>query len=132
MNMDENKSNTVCPIDKAVQLFNKKWNIQIIRDLFFGKKHFSEFKDDKPDLSNKVLSNCLKDLEANGLIKKKILDSTPSSTEYQLTEKGKSLNKVIYELAIFTLEKCNYDDYENENTRNNIKNTFKTILNIDE
>ena len=132
MNMDENKSNTVCPIDKAVQLFNKKWNIQIIRDLFFGKKHFSEFKDDKPDLSNKVLSNCLKDLEANGLIKKKILDSTPSSTEYQLTEKGKSLNKVIYELAIFTLEKCNYDDYENENTRNKIKNTFKATLNIDE
>lgn len=130
--MDENKSNTVCPIDKAVQLFNKKWNIQIIRDLFFGKKHFSEFKDDKPDLSNKVLSNCLKDLEANGLIKKKILDSTPSSTEYQLTEKGKSLNKVIYELAIFTLEKCNYDDYENENTRNKIKNTFKATLNIDE
>jgi DNA-binding HxlR family transcriptional regulator len=130
--MNENKSNDiVCPIDRAVQLFNKKWSIQIIRDLFFGKKHFSEFQDDKPDLSNKVLSNCLKELEANGLIDKKVLDSTPSSTEYQLTEKGKALNKVICELAIFTLEKCDYDDYENEYKRKNIKNSFKRILDID-
>lgn len=130
--MNENKSNDiVCPIDRAVQLFNKKWNIQIIRDLFFGKKHFSEFKEGKPELSNKVLSNCLKDLEANGIIKKKVLNSTPTLTEYQLTNKGKSLNKVIYELAIFNLEKCNYNDYKSEYTKNNIKNSFKSILNID-
>lgn len=43
-------------------------------------------------------------LEDNGLIKKKILGSIPNSTEYQLTEKGKALNKVIYELAILPLK----------------------------
>ena len=55
-------STITCPIQNAVQLFNKKWSILIIRDMFFGKKQFSEFKEGK-DISNKVLSSCLKDLE---------------------------------------------------------------------
>ena len=57
-----------CPIELVVKLINKKWVIQIMRDLFYGKSRFNEFKEDKPDLSNKVLSNCLKDMESNGLI----------------------------------------------------------------
>lgn len=60
-----------CPVDRTLNLINKKWSIQIIRDIFFGKKHFKEFQEDKPNLSNKVLSNCLKELENNGLIEKK-------------------------------------------------------------
>ena len=59
------KGKIVCPVDRTLNLINRKWSIQIIRDLFFGKKHFKEFKEDKPELSNKVLSNCLKDLEKN-------------------------------------------------------------------
>ncbi|MDR0900360.1 MAG: helix-turn-helix transcriptional regulator [Methanobrevibacter sp.] len=113
-----------------MELLNKKWSIQIIRDLFFGKKHFKEFKEGKPDLSNKVLSNCLKELEKNELIEKKIISTTPNSTEYTLTKKGKSLNKVIYELAIFTLEKCDYEEYKTEKTKNNIKKSFEKTLNI--
>ena len=59
----------VCPVDRTLSLINKKWSIQIIRDIFFGKKHFKEFKEGK-DISNKVLSSCLADLEKNGLIEK--------------------------------------------------------------
>lgn len=70
----------VCPVDVTLNLINKKWSIQIIRDMFFGKKHFKEFKEDKPKLSNKVLSNCLKDLEENGLIEKVVLNTTPVTT----------------------------------------------------
>jgi DNA-binding HxlR family transcriptional regulator len=66
-----NTEKIVCPVDRTLNLFNKKWSIQIIRDMFFGKKHFKEFKEDKPNLSNKVLSSCLKELEENGLIEKK-------------------------------------------------------------
>jgi DNA-binding HxlR family transcriptional regulator len=52
-----NSKGVVCPVDRTLNLINKKWSVQIIRDLFFGKKHFKEFKEDKPQLSNKVLSN---------------------------------------------------------------------------
>lgn len=130
--MNENKSSEIiCPVDRAVELLNKKWSVQIIRDLFFGKKHFNEFKEGKPDLSNKVLSSCLKDLEEKQIINKKIISTSPNSTEYSLTERGKSLNKVIYELAIFTLEKCDYEEYKTIETKNNIKTTFKATLNIE-
>lgn len=127
--MDTNK--VVCPVDKTLNLINKKWSIQIIRDMFFGKKHFKEFKEDKPKLSNKVLSNCLKELEENGLIEKKVLSTTPVTTEYYLTEYGKSMNRVIYELAMFTLHDEKDNSYSDE-TRNELKESFKQTLNIED
>ncbi|WP_296878922.1 helix-turn-helix domain-containing protein [uncultured Methanobrevibacter sp.] len=124
-----NGKNIVCPVDKTLNLINKKWSIQIIRDMFFGKKHFKEFKEDNPKLSNKVLSNCLKELEENGLIKKEVLNTTPVTTEYYLTEYGRSMNRIVYELAMFTLH--DEDSYSDE-TREELKKTFKETLEIDD
>lgn len=124
------KSGCTCPIDKAVVLFNKKWTIQLIRDMFFGKKQFKEFQEDKPDLSNKVLSQRLKELENNGLVEKKVLNTTPISSEYHLTEYGKKLNRVIYELAVFILDESDFVEYKDEEVKNQIKNNFKQALNI--
>lgn len=121
----------VCPVDRTLNLINKKWAVQIVRDMFFGKKHFKEFKEDKPKLSNKVLSNCLKELEENGLIRKEVLNTTPVTTEYYLTDYGKSMNRIIYELAIFTLNDDNDTKYTDE-TREALKKTFKEQLEIDD
>ncbi|MBQ6219103.1 MAG: helix-turn-helix transcriptional regulator [Methanosphaera sp.] len=119
-----------CPVEEAIKLINKKWVIQLVRDMFFGKSHFNEFKEDKPNLSNKVLSNCLKDMEKNGLIKK-IIDDESTNIEYKLTDKGLSLNKVIYELASFTLVNDLDNKFYDEETKEYIDNLFKTVLNID-
>lgn len=123
--------NIVCPVDKTLSLINKKWSIQIIRDMFFGKKRFKEFKEDKPKLSNKVLSNCLKELEENGLIRKEVLNTTPVTTEYYLTDYGKSMNRIVYELAMFTLHDELDNSYSDE-TRDSLKKTFKEKLNIND
>ncbi|WP_305514086.1 MULTISPECIES: helix-turn-helix domain-containing protein [unclassified Methanobrevibacter] len=122
---------TICPVDRTLSLISKKWSIQIIRDMFFGKKHFKEFKEDKPNLSNKVLSNCLKELEENGLIEKKVLNTSPVTTEYYLTDYGQSMNKIIYELAMFTLNSEKDKNYSNE-TLNGLKETFRETLKIDD
>lgn len=121
----------VCPVDKTLNLISKKWSIQIIRDMFFGKKHFKDFKEDKPKLSNKVLSSCLKDLEENGLIEKKVLNTTPVTTEYYLTEYGRSMNRIVYELAMFTLDD-ELDDTYPKDKRAELKETFKQRLNIED
>ncbi len=126
-----NSEKIVCPVDRTLNLISKKWSIQIIRDMFFGKKHFKEFKEDKPKLSNKVLSSCLKDLEEKGLIEKKVLNTTPVTTEYYLTEYGRSMNRIIYELAMFTLNDDLDDNYPKD-LRNELKNNFKETLQIDD
>ena len=109
-----------CPIELVVKLINKKWVIQIIRDLFFGKSRFH----DKPDLSNKVLSNCLKDMEKNGLIHRIVDKCDRKNVKYILTEKGKSLNKVLYEIAMIGVDGETYSD----KIKNDVKETFRETL----
>lgn len=116
-------------VNETLSLLSKKWNIEIIKDMFYGKKHFNEFKEDRPGLSNKVLSECLRSLENSGIIKKETLNSKPFSTEYNLTGLGKSLNRFIYELVIFNLENCG-ERNEEDFTGRNIKADLKEILKI--
>ncbi len=111
-----------CPISTAMEYIGKKWTLEIIRDLFFGKKHFNEILESnkKPNglLSGKTLSERLKELVENGIIVKHIIKSFPISTEYNLTEKGRALNKVLYELAVFS---CGCDNENNKNNSHSIQ-----------
>ena len=92
-----------CPIEVAMSYLGKKWKMQIIRDLFKGKKRFSEFLGANPQISTKMLSLRLKELKNSGLIEKKIYSTTPVTIEYSLTHKGEALNKVLFQLAEFSL-----------------------------
>lgn len=97
---------THCPVELSLDLLNRKWVLQIICDMFFGKTRFSEFQEGRPELSNKALSRSLRFMEEQELIEK-------IEDEYFLTEKGKSLNKLIYDLVEFTLDN-NHDLYKEE------------------
>ncbi|WP_406534250.1 winged helix-turn-helix transcriptional regulator [Methanobrevibacter sp.] len=112
------------PIDNAILLIRKKWVVQIINDLFFGKTRFHEFKENKPKLSNRVLSSCLKEMEDNGLIKRIVDKYDKKNVRYYLTEKGKALNKIIYEMAIFSVDNENYTD----KTKSELKSVFREKL----
>ena len=116
-----------CPMNETLKIISGKWHLLIIRDLFFGKKRFKEFKEDKPALSNKVLTECLKDLESNGLISKTSQDDS-KITEYSLTKDGKRMNRILYELALFTLEK---DESATDAETEEFIKIFKDTLNID-
>lgn len=93
-----------CPIETAFEFIGKKWAINVLRDLFRGKRKFREFLEANPELSGKVLSQRLKELEKDGLIKKKVVSKTPLKAEYELTEKGDNLDKVLYEIIMFSMK----------------------------
>ena len=112
------------PIDNVVQLIRKKWVVQIINDLFFGKSRFHEFKENRPKLSNRVLSSCLKEMEDNGLINRIADKYDKKNVRYYLTEKGQALNKIIYEMAIFSVDNENYTDQ----TKTELKSVFREKL----
>ncbi len=121
-----------CPIDSTLNLIGRKWVIAIIRDMFVGKKHFNEFKENKNNLSNAVLSDTLKFMEENGLIKKIIHDNkSRSNTEYFLTQKGKKLNVIIYNLVLYGIDvlDCDYDKIDD--FQNRMKEGYKELLEID-
>ncbi len=122
--MNVNAQLNTFPIDNAVQLIRKKWVVQIINDLFFGKTRFHEFKENRPKLSNRVLSSCLKEMEENGLIKRIADKYDKKNVRYYLTEKGQALNKIIYEMAIFSVDNENYTDQ----TKTELKSVFREKL----
>ena len=117
-----------CPINSVYDLLSRKWVFGIMKDLFAGKKHFNEFKVDKPNLSNVVLSDTLKYLENKGLISKKIIeDETKRNTEYYLTEKGRKMNRILYDMVIFGLYELEGDLRDNE-FKDEIKRGYEKIL----
>lgn len=98
------------PLEDITKYISNKWTLHVIRDLFLGKSHFNEFKANRPSLDNKALSRCLKTMQQNGLIYKINEGDDPKNTEYFLTRKGESFNKVFYELLLFAIE----NDEDNE------------------
>lgn len=99
-----------------------------MKDLFAGKKHFNEFKEDKPTLSNVVLSDTLKYLENQGRITKKVIeDDAKRNTEYYLTDKGRKMNKILYDMVIFGLYELE-GDLRDDDFKEEIKKGYEEIL----
>ena len=101
--MDEN-----CTVYKTMDFISKKWTLLILLELYKGgkeKKRFSEVKNKMSDITPKVLSERLKELEKEGLIKRKIDASQfPVKTEYWLTESGLDFIPIISEMKSWALK----------------------------
>ncbi|MEQ9442667.1 MAG: helix-turn-helix domain-containing protein [Cyclobacteriaceae bacterium] len=83
------------PVRDALDVLNGKWKLPIIIALTFGVKRFSELSREIPNITDRMLSKELRDLEMNQLVKRKVYDTFPVTVEYSLTEYGSSLDKVI-------------------------------------
>lgn len=121
-----------CPINGITELLSRKWVFGIVKDIFSGKKHFNEFKEGKPEMSNASLSNTLKYLESQRIIVKNVLeDESQSVTEYQLTEKGLKMNRMLYEIVLYGLYVLE-DDLRSDEYKEEIKQAYEEILGIDD
>ena len=83
---------------------SKKWAVFLLKDMFLGCKRFNDFLEAHPDLSNRVLSEQLKGLIKYGYIEKKLVSMSPIRAEYELTELGMGLNKMLYEKVMWAIE----------------------------
>lgn len=84
-----------CPIEKTLRVIGGKWTILILRDLFNGTRRFGELQRSLHGISPKTLSERLRQLEAQGIIRRMIYPEIPPRVEYSLTEKGKSLQAIL-------------------------------------
>src|SRR3954470_22694159 len=83
---------------QAIELVGKRWTGAIVAVLLEGPARFSEIRDCVPDLSDRLLSERLKELEAEGIVERHVLDETPVRVEYALTEKGQALEPAVLAL----------------------------------
>ena len=80
---------------EAVELIGKRWTGAIVAVLLEGPARFSEIKDCVPDLSDRLLSERLKELEGEGIVDRLVLDGNPPRVQYLLTQKGMALGPAI-------------------------------------
>ncbi len=84
-----------CPVEITMGLIGEKWKVLIIRDLLTGTKRFGELRKSVTGITQKVLTNNLRQMEASGLVKRKVYPEVPPRVEYSLTETGLSLKPIL-------------------------------------
>lgn len=84
---------------QAADLVAKRWNPQIVRALLSGVVRFSDLKAGIPNISDGLLSERLKELEAAGIVTRTVTPNTPVKIDYGLTDRGRDLSNVMDELA---------------------------------
>ncbi len=89
-----------CPrYHEAVELVGKRWTGAILYVLFHGgQMRFSEIANSVEDLSDRLLSERMKELEGRGIVKRYVAAGTPTKVSYELTEKGRELAPAMAEL----------------------------------
>jgi DNA-binding HxlR family transcriptional regulator len=80
---------------RAVELVGKRWTGAILIVLMDGALRFSEVKQLVPDLSDRLLSERLKELEGEGIVQRRVIADTPVRVEYALTDKGRALEPAV-------------------------------------
>lgn len=89
-----------CPVfHHAIELIGRRWSGAILRVLLAGPTRFSDITTAVPGLSDRLLSERLKELEAEGMVVRTVYPETPVRIEYALTEKGRALSDVIHAVA---------------------------------
>lgn len=91
-----------CPrYHHAVELVGRRWTGAILRALLSGVSRFSDLSATVPGLSDRMLAERLKELEAEGILRRTVFPETPVRIEYALTEKGRDLEAVVRAVSVW-------------------------------
>ena len=84
-----------CPAEATIQLIGGRWKVPIVWHLFGGTMRFSELRRAMPGVTQKMLTQQLRELEEDGIVSRKVYPEVPPKVEYSLTERGLSLRPVV-------------------------------------
>ena len=89
----------ICPVATTVQIIGSKWKLLILRNLMQRPWRFNELKKNLEGISQKVLTDSLRSMEADGIIDRTVYAEVPPRVEYSLSEIGETLRPVINAMA---------------------------------
>jgi DNA-binding HxlR family transcriptional regulator len=103
--MEKLTENYACPVTATIELIGGRWKTIILYTLSPTTRRFGEIAARMPSISRKVLTEQLRELEADGLISRKEYKEMPPRVEYSLTELGNSLAPILEDLAAWGRER---------------------------
>lgn len=90
-----------CPVEAALEIIGAKWKGATVYHLLDGELRFSELRRRMPNVTQRVLSKALKELEADGILTRHVTPAVPPQVSYKLTTKGENLKSAVLALAAF-------------------------------
>ncbi len=87
-----------CPVEITLALLGNKWKVLVLRELFKGTKRFGELSRGISGISQKMLTQQLRQMEKDDLVARKVYAEVPPRVEYSLTETGRSLKPILDEM----------------------------------
>jgi DNA-binding HxlR family transcriptional regulator len=85
----------ICPVEKTLEIIGGSWKVRILNELFTGTKRFNELKKCVNGITQKMLTQQLRDLESQGIINRTVYAVVPPKVEYSLTDLGMSLKPIL-------------------------------------
>ncbi len=111
-----------CPVATTVQIIGSKWKLLILRNLLVRAWRFNELQKSLDGISQKVLTDSLRSMEADGIITRTVYPEVPPRVEYALSELGESMRPIIDSMEQWgriykNLVENNVGDSHSQNTR---------------
>ena len=95
----------VCPIDRSLKILGQRYALHIMRNMILLKQNrFTQFLNSIEGISTKTLSLRLRQLEEYGLIERKVIPGRPAHTLYSPTKKGMDVQRILAEIASFSIK----------------------------
>ncbi len=93
----------VCPIEVTFKILGKRWTVAILREMFHDVTKFTGFRENIKGINPRMLSLRLRELQRSGIVKRRIVSEYPLRAEYELTELGRDVEKVLVEAALYSM-----------------------------
>ena len=116
-----------CPLAGALDRIGERWSLLIVRELLLGPLRFSDLDRAVGGAPTDVLTKRLRDLESDGIVRRRELDPPASGTAYELTELGRGLERPIFELARWGLNYFQIDEVD-EIEASWLPNSLRVVL----
>lgn len=106
-----------CPVKTTVAIIGGRWKPMILHHLMGGTKRFNEFRRLLPDVTQRMLTLQLRELEEAGIVSRKIYAQVPPKVEYSLTPLGRTLEPVVAQMGLWGQQYiANREQAESEHT----------------
>ncbi len=93
-----------CEVETTLKVIGGRWKVLIIRELISQTKRFGELQRGLPGITQKMLTQQLREMEEDGIVHREVYPQIPPKVEYSLTSLGKSLIPILYAMHKWAVE----------------------------